>query len=215
VEKGNASIAKFIEIRRGEVQAELDQPAMDWPDLGGEFKPGAGKMMEVSGEFRSVFTQAEQLSRAEDGSDSALFATIPASLLGTGEADIEFTIEGETHRPFTSYGTRTTPGNPDYIRKGYPEIELIASSDSGHPPWRLLLIMDPYQLVEGKNQLAIDHYTVWAQLTQGEPGADGTQKTAFGISGTLELDNFSRTPGAPVSGRFKLNMAAFRQAKEE
>jgi len=74
---------------------------------------------------------------------------------------------------------RTTPGNPDFIRKGYPVIELIAVSESGHPPWRLSLIMDPYQLVEGKNQLEIDHFTVWAQLTPGEPNSESVQTTAF------------------------------------
>jgi len=214
VGKGNLSIVKFIETRRGEVQAELDLPATDWPDLGGKFKPGAGKMMEVSGEFRSVFTVPAEEPAAEEKSGSALFASIPASLLGTGQANLEFTIDGEPYKPFTRFGVRTTPGNPDYIRKGYPVIELIASSDSGHPPWRLLLILDPYQLVEGANQLEIDHFTVWAQLTQGEPGSESAQTTAFGISGSLNLEEFSKKPGTPVSGRFKLNMVAFKAVAE-
>jgi hypothetical protein len=134
-------------------------------------------------------------------------------LIGTGEASIEFASDGETHQPFTRYGVRATPGDPDFIRKGYPVIELLASSDSGHPPWRLLLILDPYQLAEGKNQLEIDHFTVWAQLTQGEPGSEDAQTTAFGISGSLDLEEFSLQPGAPVSGRFTLNMAAFKVKK--
>ena len=70
--------------------------------------------------------------------------------------------------------------------------------------------MDPYQLVEGENQLEIDHFTVWAQLTQGEPGSESAQTTGFGIGGTLDLDEFSTVPGAKVSGRFTLDMAAFR-----
>ena len=209
VEKGNRSIVEFIETRRGEVQAELDLPATDWPDLGGKFKPGSGKMMEVSGEFSSVFTLPDAGPVAEE-KGSILFASAPASLLGSGDADLEITIDGEPSRPFSHFGVRTTPGNPDRIRKGYPVIELIASSDSGHPPWRLLLIMDPYQLVEGENQLEIDHFTVWAQLTQGEPGSESAQTTAFGISGMLDLDEFSKEPGAAVSGRFKLNMGVFR-----
>jgi len=210
VEKASGSIVQFIETRRGEVQAELDVPATDWPDLGAKFKPGAGQVMEVTGEFHSIFTIPSGEPAAEQESDSELFASIPTSLIGTGQAHVEFTIDGEPHQPFTRYGVRTTPGNPDFIRKGYPVVELIASSDSGHPPWRLLLIMDPYQLVDGKNQLEIDHFTVWAQLTQEEPGSDGAQTTAFGISGSLELDEFSTEPGAPVSGRFKLKMAAFK-----
>ena len=210
VEKGNRSIVEFIETRRAEVQAELDLPATDWPDLGGEFKPGSGKVMEVSGEFRSVFTLPAEDIVAEGEADSALFSSIPASLLGTGQAKLEFTIDGETSKPFTRFGVRTTPGNPDSIRKGYPVIELIASSDSGHPPWRLLLILDPYQLVEGANQLEVDHFTVWAQLTQGEPGSETSQTTAFGISGMLDLEEFSDESGAVVSGRFELNTAAFK-----
>ena len=210
VEKGSASIVEFIKSRRGEVQAELDLPATDWPDLGGEFKPGSGKMMQVSGEFRSVFTLPAKEPVAEEKTGSALFASAPASLLGTGEVNLEISIDGETTRPFTRFGVRTTPGNPDRIRKGYPVIELVASSDSGHPPWRLQLILDPHQLVEGANQLEIDHFTVWAQLTQGEPGSESAQTTAFGIGGTLDLDEFSKEPGAAVSGRFKFNMAAFR-----
>jgi spore coat protein CotH len=210
VEKGSSSIVEFIKTRRADVQAELDLPATDWPDLGGKFEPGSGKVMEVSGEFRSVFTLPTETPAAEGEADSALFSSIPASLLGTGQANLEFTIDGETSKPFTHFGVRTTPGNPDYIRKGYPVIELIASSDSGHPPWRLLLILDPYQLAEGANQLEIDHFTVWAQLTQGEPGSETSQTTAFGISGMLDLEEFSDASGAVVSGRFKLNMAAFK-----
>jgi len=210
VEKGSLSITRYIETRRGEVQAELDLPAAEWPDLGAKFKPGAGSAMEVSGTFRGVFTVSDEKPVADEETDSALFASVPASLLGTGEASMEFTMDGEAHRPFTRYGVRATPGNPDFIRKGYPVIELIASSDSGHPPWRLLLILDPYQLAEGKNQLEIDHFTVWAQLTQGEPGSEDAKTTAFGISGSLDLDEFSRQPGAPFSGRFTLNMAAFK-----
>lgn len=214
VEKGHDSIVKFIETRRSEVQAELDQPATEWPDLGGKFKPGSGKKMEVSGEFRSVFTLPAEEPVADDETDASLFASIPVSLLGTGEANIEFTIDDETFTPFTQFGARTIPDNPDFIRKGYPVVELIASSDSGHPPWRLLLILDPYQLVEGANKLEIDHFTVWAQLTQGEPGSESEQKAGFGISGTLELDEFSKEPGAAVSGRFKLDMSAFREPED-
>jgi spore coat protein CotH len=213
-EKAALSITEFINARRGEVQAELDAPPADWPDLGAKFKPGAGKAMLVRGAFKGGFTQPDVDALAERNSDSELFASIPASLIGSGEAQLEYTIEGETFRPFTNYGVRATPGNPDFIRKGYPVIELIASSDTGHAPWRLLLILDPHQVAEGKNNLDIDHFTVWAQLTQGEPGTEEAQKTAFGISGSLELDEFSREPGARVSGRFTLNMAAFKELKD-
>jgi len=212
-EKAALSITAFINARRGEVQAELDAPPADWPDLGAKFKPGAGKAMLVRGEFQGTFTPPDVDSLSGGDSDSELFASIPASLIGSGEARLEYTIEGETFRPFTQYGVRATPGNPDFIRKGYPVIELIASSDTGHPPWRLLLILDPHQVVEGKNDLEIDHFTVWAQLTQGEPGSEEAQKAAFGISGSLELDEFSREPGAPVSGRFTLNMSTFKEIK--
>jgi spore coat protein CotH len=213
-EKAVLSITQFIGSRRGEIQAELDAPAPDWPDLGAKFKPGAGKAMQVRGEFQGVFTPPEIDPMQGGESDSELFASIPTSLIGTGKAQIEYTIEGETFKPFTQYGVRATPGNPDFIRKGYPVIELIAASDAGHPPWRLLLILDPYQVAEGKNDLDIDHFTVWAQLTQGEPGAEGAQTTAFGISGSLELDEFSSKPGAQLSGRVTLNMAAFREIEE-
>ena len=212
-EKAALSITAFINARRGEVQAELDAPPADWPDLGAKFKPGAGKAMLVRGEFQGTFTPPDVDSLSGGDSDSELFASIPASLIGSGEARLEYTIEGETFRPFTQYGVRATPGNPDFIRKGYPVIELIASSDTGHPPWRLLLILDPHQVVEGKNDLEINHFTVWAQLTQGEPGSEEAQKAAFGISGSLELDEFSREPGAPVSGRFTLNMSTFKEIK--
>ncbi len=197
------------------MQSELDQPATDWPDLGAVFDPGAGAKMEVSGEFSSVFTlpAAETYDAAESDSPG-LFAMIPDSLLGTGTANIEYTVDGIPQQPFTNYGVQTTPGNPDFIRKGYPVIELIASSDFGHPPWRLSLIMDPYQLIEGQNHLEIDHFTVWAQLTQGEPGSEDTQTKAFGISGTLELDAFSEDPGAAVSGRFHLQTGAFKSVEE-
>lgn len=214
-ERGSASIRAFIETRRNEVQAELDLPATDWQKPERKGVAGAGAVLEVTGEFAGVFEVPPAEPDNEASSDALnLFANVPASLLGTGMANIEFTVDGVPHKPFTYYGVRTTPGDPDFIRKGYPVIELIASSDSDHPPWRLTLTMDPYQLVEGKNDLAVDHFTVWALLSQGDPGAADAQTTAFGISGSLELDQFSREPGAVVSGRFHLKTAAFRGGTE-
>jgi spore coat protein CotH len=209
VEKRSRAIVDFIETRRAHVQAELDQPATDWPDLGHKFASGPGKTMEVRGEFQSVFTVPPEGADSKQEDAAALFSSDQGSILGTGVGRIEYTIDGETAQPFSQYGVRTTPGDPDFIRKGYPVIELIASSVTGHPPWRLLLILDPHQLVEGTNQLDVDHFTVWAQLTQGEPDSDSKQRKAFGISGTLDLKEFSRKPGGAVSGVFKLNMGAF------
>lgn len=211
VEKGNLSIVKYIDTRRAEVQAELDLPAIDWPNPSAAADHGPGTDLEVSGEFTSMFTAPTEEPADSNviDSESALFATIPTSLLGTGGANIEFTIDGAANQPFTHYGVRTTPGNPDFIRKGYPVIEIIAHSESGHPPWRLSLIMDPHQLKEGRNELEIDHFTVWAQLTQGEPDSEEVKTKAFGVSGTLVLDEFSLEPGAPVSGRFTLKTGGF------
>lgn len=204
------SIRKFIAGRRAEVQAELDVPAVDWPKTETKGVAGPKPAMEVVGQFSSVYSVPEGEPRQEPASDGlSLFANVSGNLIGTGTASIEFTVEGVTYKPFTKYGVRTTPGDPDFIRKGYPVIELIASADSGHPPWRLTLTMDPHQLAEGKNSLAIDHFTVWALMSQGEPGAADAKTTAFGINGELELDSFSRTPGAKVSGRFRLKTSAF------
>jgi spore coat protein CotH len=211
-DKASQSITTYIETRREEVQAELDLPAVDWPDIHGGPATLATTFMEISGEFTSAFEIPEPKT-GDEAESTGLFAQIPASLLGTGQAKIDYTIDDVQHRPFALYGVRATPGNPDFIRKGYPVIEIIASSDSGHPPWRLSLILDPYQVVEGKNQLEVDHFTVWAQMIQGEPGSAEAQTTGFGISGTLELDRFSLEPGAPVSGRFHLKAPAFKMEK--
>lgn len=208
-EKGAASIRAYIETRRQEVQAELDIPAIDWPKAESKAVAGPGAVMEVSGEFSSVFQVPAAMPEQASADPLNLFANVPSDLLGTGAANVTFTVDGDPRQPFTHYGVRATPGDPDFIRKGYPMIELIASSESGHPPWRLALILDPYQLVEGKNELDVDHFTVWAVLTQGDPGSEEAQTRAFGISGSLELDNFSREPGATVSGRFQLKTAAF------
>jgi spore coat protein CotH len=214
-ERGSASIREFIRTRRGEVQAELDLPATDWPKAESKGVAGPGAVMEVSGEFTSVFELPAPDPGTQASADNlSLFANVPASLVGTGTANIEYTVDGVPQKPFTHFGVRTTPGDPDFIRKGYPVIELIATSDSGHPPWRLTLTMDPYQLAEGKNVLAVDHFTVWALLSQGEPGAADAQTTAFGIGGSLELDQYSSEPGAVVSGRFHLKTAAFRGGEE-
>jgi len=210
------SIRTFIKARRGEIQAELEVAAIDWPVTGSEGVAGPGAMMEVTGQFSTVFQVPlpEQAELSESGALS-LFANVSTDLLGTGNARVEYTVDGNTYRPFTNYGVRATPGDPDFIRKGYPVIELIASSDTGHPPWRLTLTLDPYQLRDGKNALAIDHFTVWALLSQGDPGSEEAQTTAFGISGELELEEFSREPGAAVSGRFRLQTAAFESSTAE
>jgi hypothetical protein len=214
-ERGSQSITKFIENRRQEVQAELDLPATDWPETGGSVTDtGPGSLMEISGDFSSVFEIPEVKADDQAQTESpSLFAIIPANLPGKGKASIEFTVDDTLQQPFTHFGVRTTPGYSQYIRKGYPVIEIMATSDSGHPPWRLSLILDPHQLVEGRNQLEVDHFSVWAQMIQGDPSSPEAQTLAFGISGTLELDEFSRQPGAPVSGRFRLQAPAFKAEK--
>ena len=215
-ERNIESIRKFIQGRRSEIQTELDVAAIDWPSTKSEGVAGPGAMMEVRGQFSTVY-QISKPKQAElsDTGELNLFANVSTDVLGTGSASIEFEVDGETYSPFTNYGVRATPGDPDFIRKGYPVIELVATSDSGHPPWRLTLTMDPYQLSDGKNALSIDHFTVWALLSQGEPGTEEAQTTAFGISGELELDEFSREPGAAVSGRFRLQTAAFKKRTVE
>ena len=206
-ERSRASIRAFVAGRRAEVQAELDREAVDWPADTRSADVSAGPPMEISGEFSAVF---EVPAEAPAADTEALFPMASADLLGAGEASLSYTIEGTRHAPFTRYGVRATPGDPDFIREGYPVIELIATSDSGHPPWRLRLILDPHQLAAGRDTLAVDHFTVWALLSQGEPGGPDLQTTAFGVAGTLELDAFGREPGAPVSGRFALQTAAFK-----
>ncbi len=215
VEQGSVSIVEFIQNRRQEVQAELDQPAVDWPDPGAKHESGPGSVMEISGEFSSLFEGPGPGTGTEAETDSpGLFAIVPASLVGTGQANIEFTIDGELQQPFTHYGVRTTAGYSQYIRKGYPVIEIVATSDSGHPPWRISLILDPHQIVEGKNELEVDHFTVWAQMIQGDPASPDAHTLAFGIAGSLELDEFSSESGARVSGRFSLQAAAFKAEGE-
>jgi spore coat protein CotH len=208
VADNSSSIREFIESRRAEVQAELDAPALDWPQEEEKSDEGPPPVMEVSGEFNSRFEASAPLAALQPGS-AGLFANIRDSLLGTGEAKIEYTLDGEVRRPFSRHGVRAVPGNPRYIRDGYPVIEFIAASDAGHPPWRITLFLDPHQVVEGKNELEVDHFTVWALIYQGEPGTEEGERIAFGISGLLELDQFSTKPGAPVSGRFHLKSRAF------
>jgi hypothetical protein len=215
VEQGSVSIVEFVKGRRQEVQAELDLPATDWPEPVITHDAGPGSVMEISGQFSSLFeVPALEASAAAETDSPGLFSIVPAGLVGTGVANIEFTVDGVLQQPFTDYGVRTIPGYAQYIRKGYPVIEIVAVSDSGHPPWRISLILDPYQVVEGKNELEVDHFTVWAQMIQGDPDSTEKQTRAFGISGSLSLDQFSREPGAPVSGRFELQAAAFKTDEE-
>jgi len=60
----------------------------------------------------------------------------------------------------------------------------------------------------------VDHFTVWAQMIQGDPASPDAQTLAFGIAGSLDLDEFSSEPGARVSGRFSLQAAAFKAEGE-
>ena len=54
-----------------------------------------------------------------------------------------------------------------------------------------------------------DKMTVRYAYSDFPDGADEARTKAFGISGSLDLDHFSITPGAPVSGRFRLKTSAF------
>jgi spore coat protein CotH len=69
-EKAARPIREFIASRRGEIQAELDAPPTDWPDLGAKFKPGRDRLTARRGvRFEAVRLGISEPDRRRAGSN--------------------------------------------------------------------------------------------------------------------------------------------------
>lgn len=196
-EVGYEQIVEFVNGRRKEVQAELDGPAPDWP----AFPPSVptllatGPEMQIEGSFSAIMVE-----------------TSPTNVLEHGSANLEFTVDGKTRKPFTRLGAVAIP---NHLPAGHSFVEVVAVDAAGMLRWKLQFRIDPYLTVPGKLKLA--HFSLYAQLVQGFPGSPNVQRRgvflADRLRGTLELDQASRKIGSTISGKFKLNATAFEEEK--
>ncbi len=92
-EAGYDLIVQFVNGRRKEVQAELDRPPLDWPEIQPwPSPPATGPHMPIEGSFSAVMME-----------------TAPTNFIGHGSANLEFTVEGKTRKPCTRFGSVALP----------------------------------------------------------------------------------------------------------
>jgi hypothetical protein len=186
---GFDEIIQFVNQRRKEVQAELDGPAPDWPEIP-PWKPPPQvnrPFMQVEGSFSATMMEA-----------------FPTNFLGPGSATLKFTVDEKTHNPFTRYGAVAA------LSQGVhelTEIRIAAADANGLLRWNLVFGIDPFRLALG--ELAVAR----ANLVQGDPGSINAQYRSYQKGSTLELTQVSTNLGGTISGKFKINTTAFEEAK--
>lgn len=196
-EVGYEQIVEFVNGRRKEMQAELDAPAPDWPVLPPGVPPplATGPQMQIEGLFSAIMVE-----------------TPPTNTFEHGSANLEFTVDGRTRKPFTRFGAVAIPSQGP---KEFSLVEVVAVDPAGILHWKLQFRIDPYLTIPGK--LKLEHFSLYAQLVQGLPGSPKFQRRGVWLNdrlrGTLELDQASRKIGSTISGRFKLNATAFEEEK--
>jgi hypothetical protein len=196
-----ARLVRTIENRRNKVQTELDAPARDWTLPRREPKPLPLRVdtnnppMLVEGAFSAAIAGA--------------FPSNFTNYLGQGMATLQFSVAGETHRPFTRFGAVAV------MRKELGEvnrIQIVAMDVAGDLRWDLRFFMDPYRVPLTPGKVEFDHWTVEAPVFQVSPKP--LTRSAIQNKGTLELTQVSTNLGGTIAGKFKINTTAF-EAEEK
>jgi hypothetical protein len=152
--------------------------------------------MQIEGVFSAIMLEA-----------------FPTNLFAHGSATIEYTTEGQIHKPFVRFGAVAVPNQ---FRREFSVVEVVAADAAGTLRWKLRFMIDPFLTAPGKLDLA--PMALWANLVQGDPQSPNAQRRGVmlrdRLRGTLELDQASRKVGSTISGKFKLTATAFEEEKE-
>ena len=191
-------IHAFIKTRRNDIQKELDQAPVDWPEVQTMRPPDPDSFipMELKGSFTAVFGP-----------------NAPSKVLGQGSADLSVTVAGKAQEPFTHFGAIADTENQNFMvpRPQYPQVTLVASNESGDKTWHLTFLIDPIRLRGEAVTLQADHFATWVQLVEGDPFSPTAKRIPFGIMGTLNLEPTTIAVGEAIQGTFELMTAAFPQ----
>ncbi|MDA7658065.1 CotH kinase family protein, partial [Verrucomicrobia bacterium] len=107
VAQSTQMIHTFIKTRRTDIQKELDQAPLDWPEVApmGPSNQEDFIPMQLTGSFSTVFGNSD-----------------PSKVLEQGEAELDVTIGGETQPPFTRIGAIAFTENQNFMvpRPMYP-----------------------------------------------------------------------------------------------
>ena len=192
------SIAQFIDRQRAAVQEELERPAQDWPlprrEWGLVLKKPERPPMQVEGSFTAVVAGA--------------WPTNAAGYFGQGTATLQFTVAGETRKPFTRSGAMA---GMSAKKSG---IEIVLADATGDLRWHLEFRMDSYRVPLKPSTVELGRWTVSAPLFQVDPVSEKRQ-IRLDNTGTLELTQVSTNLGGTISGKFKLNTTAFEEEKKQ
>jgi spore coat protein CotH len=189
-------IRKFIAGRRQEVQAELDGPAPDWPQVrrwSGPVRADTNAPMRVEGSFSALLAQT--------------FPPGFTNLLGQGTATLQRTMEGQTREPFHRFGAMaiTKAGGRELT-----VIRVVATDASDSKRWNLVFQIDPYRITP--ETLELKKWEVEASLDHIDPILKRAQRK--NPTGTLELTQVSTNLGGTISGKFKIHTTAFEEEKK-
>jgi spore coat protein CotH len=183
----------FITTRRKQIEPELEQMELTWPDLGGALTPPKNPtMMKMSGTF--VTTMTREPTAGEAGEKTSMTVAVAG-----GEKIL-----------FTGVRASAQLDDPRFIRPGYPVVRLSGTHPSSKKLWHLAFYIDPVRLALGP-KVAIDHFAVWAMVIEGSPMSPTAKRQIFGVSGELTVDQLEQKIGAKVSGSFRLSSMAFQK----
>lgn len=196
VAQSTQMIHTFIKTRRADIQKELDQAPVDWPEVQPMRAPDPENFipMHLTGSFSTVFGPSDS-----------------SKVLEQGKAELNVTIAGEAQPPFTRFGAIAVTENQNFMvpRPMYPQITLVASDETGDKTWHLTFLIDPIRVREKTVTLAADHFATWVQLVEGDPFSPTAKRIPFGIMGTLSLETTKIADGEAIQGSFDLMTAAF------
>lgn len=184
------SARSFIRNRRAEVEPELEQKELKWPDVKSTTDtPENPRQMVISGTFSTEMQRAG----ARPGSKGAFTVS----------------IDGGEKLVFADVRVQALLEDPVFIRPGYPLVRLFGSHPGSKKPWMISFYVDPIRWGIEKPKLTVDHFAVWAMLVEGDPMSPTSNRRPFGSTGTLTLDSLEQKVGGSVSGSFTIRALAF------
>jgi hypothetical protein len=197
--RSTESIARFIGSHRAAVQAELDRPAADWTfprtEWGVARKKPNGPPMLVEGSFTAVVARA--------------IPTNMADRFDQGAATLQFTVAGETRKPFARAGAMMVKGEE------FTTLAIVAEDAAGKLHWRLPFFLDEHRSPPKPGTMELGRWSVTVLMFQDDLVSRNTQRRERDYNtGTLELTQVTTNLGGTISGKFKINTTAFEEEKK-
>lgn len=141
------------------------------------------------------------------------YPTNLSGYFGLGKATLQFSVGGQTHAPFAQGGAVAKSGVGD---REVTRVQVAVADRANDVRWHLFFRIDSYRARPGTLRIGYDEdWALTVAVIKGDPlSKDALFIGDFQTTGSLELTQVSTNLGGTISGRFRINTAAFEEEQK-